>query len=374
LTAAGLLLVRVALLVVTLETLPPGSAGTGFGNDARRYHEIATSQGRPYRDFEAEVPPVGLFAIDALDGATGVDLAIRLGISMLAVDIVIAVVLRLGWGEDVAFRYWVIGTPIALFIYLRLDLLSVLLGVIAITLARGRRASSGVALAAGILTKIWPILLWPILLIERATRAAVLTIVLTVAGALAWMAWGGADGPVQVLTFRHASGWEFQSPIGFLVWQIGQEATRSEGGSARVGTAPIALRVGLALVVAGVAAWAYWRSRDHRDVAEGHAATVAVAALLVFSPVGSHQYLAWLLPWVAIGGGARVRDWALIAGVAASATALYAGRPVPGSYWIDVTLLGLRNVAYVVILVTASLELVRATPSGASAITAATDR
>jgi Glycosyltransferase family 87 len=352
--------VRVGLLAATLATLPPDSAGHGFGNDVRRFHDIASSQGRPYRDFDVEVPPVGLFVVSALDDETGVGLAIRLGVLMLTLDLLIAVIVVRTWGGDAGFRYWVIGTPLALFIYLRLDLLSVLLAVVAVALARGRRTSSAIALSAGIFTKVWPALLWPILLVDRAARAAWWTVALTVGGAVAWIAWGGSDGPIQVLTFRHASGWEFQSPIGFLVWQVGRQATRSEAGSARVGTAPLPLRIGLALLVAGIAAWAYWRSRDQPDLAEGHAATIAVAALLVFSPVGSHQYLAWLLPWVAVGGNARVRDWAVIAGVAASATALYAGRPVPGSYWIDVTLLGLRNVAYLVILVTASLELARA--------------
>ncbi len=55
--AVGLLAARIALLLFGLNTLPARSAGFGLGNDARRFHDIATAPGTPYRDAQVEVPP-----------------------------------------------------------------------------------------------------------------------------------------------------------------------------------------------------------------------------------------------------------------------------------------------------------------------------
>jgi hypothetical protein len=113
----------------------------------------------------------------------------------------------------------------------------------------------------------------------------------------------------------------------------------------------------LGLIVVAVAWWAWTRTAGDRRLAEGLGATVAVSALIVLSPVGSHQYLVWLLPWVAISRSDRVRDWAFIATLSATATALYAGRPVPYSYWIDVVALGIRNASLVILLVVGIVEI-----------------
>ncbi len=55
----GLLLsVRLVLLVLGLSTLSADRAGTGLGNDATRFQQIATHPGTAYRDFQVEFPPV----------------------------------------------------------------------------------------------------------------------------------------------------------------------------------------------------------------------------------------------------------------------------------------------------------------------------
>jgi hypothetical protein len=349
----------VGVLILVLSTIPR-SGGYGFGNDARRFYEIGTTDGRPYRDFEVEVPPLSVFTIEALGGSDVKAFAQRLAVTMLAADIAIAIILMRTWGRDVALRYWVIGTPLCVFIYLRLDLLSVLLAVAAIALAGKRRLIAGPLLAAAAFVKVWPLLLLPLLWIQRARAAAWAAVLSLVLASAAWTWWGGLDGPVQVATFRHSTGWEYQSPIGFLVWQIGGGPVRSEGGSGRVGTAPPIVMAVLALVVVAIASWAWIRTSADPRLAEGLGSTVAIAALLVLSPVGSHQYLSWLVPWVAISGRARLRDWTFIATMSAAATALYAGRPIPYSYGIDVTALGLRNLALGVILITGILEIKRA--------------
>ncbi len=347
------------MLILVLSTVPR-SGGFGFGNDARRFYEIGSAPATPYRDFEVEVPPLAVLGIHALGGSDAKAFAERLGIAMLAADVAVALILLRGWGRDVALRYWVIGTPLCVFIYLRLDLLSVLLAVGAIALARRNRISAGPLMAAAAFVKVWPLLLLPLLWIERAHRAAWAAVVTTIAGAAAWIAWGGIDGPVQVATFRHSTGWEYQSVVGFLVWQVGGGPLRAEGGSARIGSTPAALSVLLAVTVLAITWWAWTRTSRDRRLAEGLGATVAVSALLVLSPVGSHQYLAWVLPWVAISRSDHARDWAFIATLSATTTALYAGRPVPYSYWIDVVALGIRNASLVILLVVGIVEIVRA--------------
>jgi hypothetical protein len=359
LIATSLLALRVGVLILVLSTVPR-SGGYGFGNDARRYFEIGSTAGRPYRDFEVEVPPLAVFGISVLGGGDAKSLAVHLAIVMLAADIGIALILLRTWGRAVAFRYWLIGTPLCVFIYLRLDLLSVFLAVAAVALARKGRTAAGPTLVAAAFVKVWPLLLLPVLWINGARRAAWAAVMTLALASVAWIAWGGPDGPVQVATFRHSTGWEYQSFIGFLVWQIGGGPLRSEGGSARVGSAPPILTAAMALGLLGISWWTWTRTSHDRRLAEGLGSAVVISALLVFSPVGSLQYVSWLLPWVAISSRDRLRDWAFIATMSAAATALYSGRPIPYSNGIDVVALGLRNAAILVILIAGIVEIRRA--------------
>jgi Glycosyltransferase family 87 len=361
----GLLVVRVVLLVFGLHTLPATSAGFGLGNDARRFHDIATAPGVPYRDAQVEVPPLAVGAIELLDGGTSVQLARRLAVVMLICDVAIAIVLWRGWSREIAAAYWVMGTPLAFFIYLRLDLLTVLLAVGAIALARRRstvaEVAGGTALAASVFTKLWPVVLLPLLWIDRARRATVVAVGAMIAGTIAWVAWVGTQGPIQVLTFRHATGWEIESEIGFVVWRVTGDAPIRSGGALRVGQVPGVIRFLLIAITAVVILWAWWRCRPRPDLAEGLGATVAVAALIVGSTVLSHQYVAWLLPWVAIAAIRPVRLLTAIAAVGAAATMLYTATDVPHAFGIQLWMLGLRNAAIVGVLAVAALELSRAT-------------
>lgn len=360
--ALALLGVRIALLGFGLSTLAPSSAGYGLGNDARRFHDISQAPGTPYRDFPVEIPPVAVGVVEAIDGASSVDLAKRLAVLMLACDVGVALVLLAGWGRRTALVYWVIGTPLAFFLYLRLDLLTVLLSVVAVLLAKRRAQAAGGALfSLAVFTKLWPLVLLPLLWIARARRALAVAVAGVALGGLAWVAWVGVRGPIQVLTFRHAVGWEIESPIGFAVWRISGDVAVRQAGALRVGTVPVAVR---ALLYAGAATtigWGWWRSRMRPDLAEGYGATVAVAGLMVFSTLLSHQYVAWLLPWVAISASRRVQLLAAIAAVAASATMLYTATSVPHAFTIQLWMLGLRNAAIVGVLAVAAWELRSAT-------------
>ena len=303
------------------------------------------------------MPPLAVFGFEIIGGADARSFARRLAVATLAADIAIALILLRTWGRGAAFRYWVIGTPLSLFIYLRVDLISVLLAVIAVAVAKKRRIWSGPLLAAAVFVKVWPIILLPLLWIERTWKAVLACLATLTLGVVAWIWWGGFDGPIQVLTFRHSNGFEFQSPIGFLIWQLGRGQLTEQGGSERIGSAPPAVMASLALIIVFLAGWVWLRTASDPLTAEGLGSTVAVAALLVFSPVGSHQYLSWLLPWVAIADRPRLRDWTFIATMSAVATALYAGKPIPYSYWIDVAALGVRNLALVVVLIAGLVEV-----------------
>jgi hypothetical protein len=62
-------------------------------------------------------------------------------------------------------------------------------------------------------------------------------------GSMLWIAWGGFGGPIQVLTFRSARGWQIESVIGAIVRVFSSARVRSESGADRVGY---------------VAGWARW--------------------------------------------------------------------------------------------------------------------
>src|SRR4029078_6420642 len=105
-------------------------------------------------------------------------------------------------------------------------------------------------------------------------------------------------------TCRESTGWGIGSTIGVPVWAFtGQH--RFEEGANRAGAIPTgAPEALLALTVVTVTTiWLLARRRDEQPA--GAPALAAVAALLVFSPVFSPQYVAWLLPWAGRAPRAR---------------------------------------------------------------------
>ena len=150
------------------------------------------------------------------------------------------------------------------------------------------------------MTKLWPLVVAPALLIERRTRAARWFAGLFVAGVSAWIAYGGVDAIRQVVSFRDAAGWQIESTVGSVVWLVTGGPVRLEGGALRVGEIPGWSRacLMLVLVAALVAIWA--KARDRRMDAAGAPSLAALAALLTLSPVFSLQYVMWIAPWAAI--------------------------------------------------------------------------
>jgi hypothetical protein len=258
----------------------------------------------PWKDSPVEYPMGEVLLIFAIAGHGLVTTATATALLAFSADLGIAWVLRRFWGRAAAVAYLLAGIPLLVFIYLRLDLVSVFLAVLGMGLCRsGRQRSGGVTMAAAILFRVWPIVLLPALLLGRRSRALAWAFGGLAVGGIAWVAWGGVHAPMQVLSYRGATGWEIGSAAGVLVWIVGRASVRFEAGAWRVGHAAgwTKLLAATGLIVALAAIWR--RARHWHLSLEGTPAAAAVAALLFFSPVLSHQYMAWLLPWAAVAAG-----------------------------------------------------------------------
>jgi hypothetical protein len=269
--------------------------------DFTRFHQIAVSEGRPYRDFEVEYAPVETIAIELLAGGDQRATAARLAGVSLVCDLIAFGGVWYGWGRRTAALYLLIGLPLVPFIYLRLDPLVVALAVWGIAFARrGRERTGGATLALAGLTKLWPLVVAPALLIERRTRAARWFACLFAAGVVAWVAYGSADAIRQVVSFRGATGWEIESTVGSIIWLFTGGPVRIEGGAPRVGSIPGWSRPLLLLMLVAVLAAIWARARDRHVDAAGAPSLAALAALLALSPLFSLQYALWIAPWAAI--------------------------------------------------------------------------
>jgi len=305
-----LLLAGVRIAVVPIALSSDATAPSKYRilpGDARRYHKIANHDGKPYRDFAVEYPPVLVAAIEVIDGGTFRSTTVRLMWSQLVVDLAIAAVVAWAWGRRAGIAYLVIGLPFLLypFIYLRLDLLSVFLAVLGIALVRRRHQyAGGATLAIACFAKLWPAVLVPMLIVRRAWRALGAFVAVGVAGTAAWVAWGGIDGPKEVLTFRGAKGWEFESTVGALVRSVGGVTPHIERGAWRVGevTSLVSGLLVIAMLAGLAAAWLLASRAKPRgtDVLDGLAPMAAITVFLVLSSLLSPQFLVWLLPFAAI--------------------------------------------------------------------------
>jgi len=267
-----------------------------------RFTEIAAAEGRAYRDFPVEYPPVSLGAIELVAGTNANETGANLIWLMVLFDLVTAVALGIGWGRRAAVFYLLLTVPLLAFLYTTIDLISVALAVSAVALVvRGRERLGGVALAAAVLAKVWPVALVPMMVVQRKRRALAWSVAALALGTLVWVWWGGPSGLLQVATQRHTPGWEFESLVGSLLWALGRGGLVSISDSTRVvGVAPWwakALLLGAA--VAGIAA--VWHRASRREPRElGLPAVAAVSILLLAAPLLSPPYMIWLAPWAAI--------------------------------------------------------------------------
>jgi hypothetical protein len=357
-----LLGLRVAVLLSVAFDVPHFPSST-----AARFHQIAHTGGVPYRDFPLEYPIGELGVIRAV--AAGSLGATRVLIACVALvsDFATYVLLRFGRGRAVALRYLALGTPLLVFIYRRTDLLAVALAVAgAMAVERGRERSGGALFAGAILTKLWPVVLPPALVVRERAQALRMTVVVSAVGVATWVLIGGPGAVRQVVSLRGAEGWEIESTVGAVVWPLTGEY-RYEQGANRTGAMPPWARIALAvLLIAGLAA-VWWRASRSTADPFGAPALAAVATLLVLSPVLSPQYLAWLVPWAAIASldDARLARLATVPVVITGAvmTLWYLdvaiGRPA------NQTVMIVRNVALLVVPLTyLAARSVRRAPEG----------
>ena len=306
--AVGLALLHVALFVFSLVALDHPNllnqaAIRVLSADASRYHTIAQSRGVPYRDFDVEYPPLTLGAVELLNGTEAADTAKQVGAFSLILAFGIAAVLLLQWKERAALWFLGLSVPLALFVYLRLDLLSVALALLSIALLRWNRdRAAGVTLGLAVFAKVWPLAIAPLFLVERRWRALWWLAGTVVVGFAAWIPWAGWDAPVQVATFRGAHGWQIESLVGAIVLTFTGAREHVETGAVRVGTAPhwaegLLLAAGIVVIVV---AWTKWRGGPESTDRWAVRAAVAVAVVLLVSPILSPQYVVWLLPWMAL--------------------------------------------------------------------------
>src|SRR6266545_4202324 len=86
-----------------------------------RFTEIASAEGRPYRDFPVEYPPVSLAAIEAVAGTNRNQTGANLVWFMVLCDLVTVAALAFGWGRRAAVYYLLLTVPLLGFLLTTID-------------------------------------------------------------------------------------------------------------------------------------------------------------------------------------------------------------------------------------------------------------
>lgn len=364
----ALVALRALILPVLLTDPLTTRANANLTGDVRRFHRIAESPGTPWRDFDVEYPPVMWVAIVVLDAPSLRWTTASIVLSQFVCDVAIAAALAYAWSRRAALWYLALGATLVVFpfIYLRLDLLSVALAIWGFALVRRRReVAGGGLLAAACLAKLWPVVVLPMLVVQRRWRALAAVVVTGAVGVVAWVAAVGTTGLDQVLSFRGSRGWEIESIGGMFVRAFTHDPVAVENGAWRVGISAVQWGKPLtaAMLAVVVALWALaWRRARDEVLVEAITPLAAVSAFLAFSTLLSPQFVYWLLPFAAIAAAARRYVPALIVGaiVLLSNVFLYAIKEVIwGETWA-VALVVVRNALVVALLAWCVAELVRA--------------
>lgn len=318
-----------------------------FVGDIGRYATIVDGP-RFWAEQPVEFPPVSALYI-WLVARWGDESALVMPVVNLAFSASTAVVLARAWGAAAANRYLVLGAlllPISLY---RLDHVSVLLAVVGLAATtRALDARAGAWLALATMAKVWPAAIVGAL-VGRRNRAVLWAAGLLTILTAVWVIGYGPDGPLQVLGFRGAAGWQVESLGGSVLQLLGNEPG-FEAGAWRVGAPPRSLLGGLAIVGLGIFA----ASRRVERIEQR--ALALVLGLMLLTPLLSPQFLLWLCPLVAVLPAGRLRRLqSLLLGSAILYTlliALFYGYLLEGDPLTLLTLL-IRNTCLVAMLVLA---------------------
>jgi Glycosyltransferase family 87 len=335
-----------------------------------RVEQIASSSGTPYRDYPVEYMFPEAVTIQLIGGGGAQAAAIWLAVLGFGADLAAAAAVWWGWGRRPAAIYLILGTPLLLFLYQRFDLVSVALAAWgAALLARRDSVGGGIAIGSAVMLKVWPLAVAPVVLVRRRWRALTAIGAVCAVTLLVWFLVGGPSGPSQVVTFRGARGWSVESIVGDLLWLTSGRTPTLEEGALRIGAAASWAKgvLLLALLAYEVVIWRR-AGRQARDTSGG-VSLAAVTAVLVFSPLISEQYAAWLLPWAAVAfvGDRDERLAAVIAAAAIALTGLLSYFYQSGFGWAEIverwTILA-RNAALVALLIAWYLAAPRTVPFG----------
>jgi hypothetical protein len=321
----GVVALHLVLFLILFPQAPDGGGLRGFVDLSYQDSGRTLAGSVPYRDFLLEYPPgLLLWMILPRLFAAG-RLAYRVPFFAEVALVDLGVVLTLAMSARAArlplprvLGLYTLGLvllgPIAAF---RLDLVPAALTALAVLAwQRDRPLLAAVALAAGVATKLYPLLLLPLLVAQQWARgrrrvcatvsAAALT--LAVLAGPAFLA--GPQGLLHSLRFqadRHTEVEAIWATLPLLLhvfWHFLLEVPN-------LGRAYVIVGPGDALGAAGTPAllvaclviyWRWWRGRSGQDPDEslllGTAALVLSAAIL--SKVLSPQYLLWTLPPLAL--------------------------------------------------------------------------
>jgi hypothetical protein len=341
------------LLEITLGWLPELALGAlaagmavveGFRNypgDPDVFYKYAALVGHgqlPFRNFTFEYPPLDIIPMvlpHALQPGTP-SLAIyrpllyiQNVVLLVAIGIGVFWLARRGWSHESPLRSLVLFGLIALalepVITWRVDTAVTALTVVALIAATGRRPiASGLALGVGVMTKLYPIALLPVLALgqvrERRWRpgillagAALLTIAL-IALALALIAGARSLYFVQYATTRGTQIESLPGALALLAAVTGGAGAHIAGGFGTMqvdsSLLPALDWLMVAVTVGGLAAlglglWHRFRA-DRRAFGafqlSSQATYLAAAGLLVLvtSRVLSPQYMFWIVPFAAL--------------------------------------------------------------------------
>ena len=314
------------------------------GDVVARYVRIAPIDA-PWVSEPVEFPPLGVAVIEPLAWVTGRGnvLAVHMIIQGMLLLMLWAVV-WFGWGVRGLRRLLFWTLPMLPILMLRIDAMSLLLVAAALVLVkRDRPVATGVAIAAGVLAKVWPGVL-VLTLVRRQWKAAVAGVAATALGTLVWMAFTTADAPLQVLGFRGAKGWHMESVAGTVVRLVDGGTPDLEQGAWRFGDASWVLTLVLGVLAVAIVLWACGRITE-----PARQLLVALPVVLIASPLLSVQYAAWLALPLALAEthwDEKVTGWFVVA--SSFGILWYLGDAVDGAgagYW----LLLLRNALLVVL-------------------------
>lgn len=281
------------------------------GDVVARYVRIAPIDA-PWVSEPVEFPPLGVAVIEPL--AWVAERSNVLAVHMIiqgALLLILWAVVWYGWGVPGLRRLLFWTLPMLPVLLLRIDAMSLALVAAALVLVkRDRPIGAGVAIAAGVLAKVWPGVLI-LTLVRRQWKAAVAGLAATVFGTLVWMALTTADAPLQVLGFRGAKGWHMESVAGTVVRLIDGGTPDLEQGAWRFGDASWVLTVTLGVIAIAIVLWACGRIE-----APERQLLVALPVVLIASPLLSVQYAAWLALPLALARthwDEKVTGWIVVA-------------------------------------------------------------